>query len=121
MVGSPYWMAPECLSGKHYCEQADVFSFGITLAEIIARIPADPDVMPRTRVSLGGGRGEGRGGGGGRGEGRRGGGRGGGEGGGEEERGGATCLCVVNSCMLTYDTHTMYIHISHFAFLNGFW
>ena len=61
MVGSPYWMAPECLSGKHYCEQADVFSFGITLAEIIARIPADPDVMPRTRVSLGGGgRGEGR-------------------------------------------------------------
>lgn len=50
VVGSPYWMAPECLNGKHYCEQADVFSFGITLAEIIARIPADPDIMPRTKV-----------------------------------------------------------------------
>ncbi len=51
VVGSPYWMAPECLNGNSYCEQADVFSFGITLAEIIARIPADPDVMPRTSVS----------------------------------------------------------------------
>lgn len=49
-VGSPYWMAPECLRGKSYCEQADVFSFGIVLAEIIARIPADPDFMPRTQV-----------------------------------------------------------------------
>ena len=44
-------MAPECLNGKEYCEQADVFSFGIVLAEIMARIPADPDFMPRTRVS----------------------------------------------------------------------
>ena len=43
-------MAPECLNGKNYCEQADVFSFGITLAEIISRVPADPDFMPRTKV-----------------------------------------------------------------------
>ena len=44
-------MAPECLYGKSYCEQADVFSFGITMAEIIARIPADPDyMMPRRKV-----------------------------------------------------------------------
>ena len=28
-----------------------MFSFGIMLAEIIARIPADPDFMPRTQVS----------------------------------------------------------------------
>lgn len=45
-------MAPECLYGKSYCEQADVFSFGITLAEIIARISADPDFMPRTKVGM---------------------------------------------------------------------
>ena len=45
-------MAPECLYGKSYCEQADVFSFGIVLAEIIARISADPDIMPRTNVGV---------------------------------------------------------------------
>ena len=51
VVGSPYWMAPECLNGKEYCEQADVFSYGIVLAETATRLPADPDFMPRTRVS----------------------------------------------------------------------
>ena len=45
-------MAPECLNGKNYCEQADVFSFGITLAEIFTRMPADPDFIPRTSVSV---------------------------------------------------------------------
>ena len=50
IVGSPFWMAPECLHGHSYCEQADVFSFGITLAEIVARVSADPDYMPRTKV-----------------------------------------------------------------------
>ena len=45
-------MAPECLNGKQYDEQADFFSYGIILAEIMARIPADPDFMPRTRVSM---------------------------------------------------------------------
>ena len=43
-------MAPECLHGQSYCEQADVFSFGITLAEIVARVSADPEYMPRTKV-----------------------------------------------------------------------
>uniref|UniRef100_A0A3B5B2Y8 dual-specificity kinase n=1 Tax=Stegastes partitus TaxID=144197 RepID=A0A3B5B2Y8_9TELE len=38
VVGSPFWMAPE----------ADVFSYGIILCEIIARIQADPDFLPRT-------------------------------------------------------------------------
>lgn len=51
IVGSPYWMAPECLYGKPYAEKADVFSYGIILAEIMARIPADPEYMPRTNVS----------------------------------------------------------------------
>ncbi|KAM3939769.1 dual specificity testis-specific protein kinase 1-like isoform 4-T4 [Leptodactylus fuscus] len=48
VVGSPYWMAPEVLRGDVYNEKADVFAFGIILCEIIARIPADPDFLPRT-------------------------------------------------------------------------
>uniref|UniRef100_A0A8C5LHJ3 dual-specificity kinase n=1 Tax=Leptobrachium leishanense TaxID=445787 RepID=A0A8C5LHJ3_9ANUR len=48
VVGSPYWMAPEVLRGDFYNEKADVFAFGVILCEIIARIPADPDYMPRT-------------------------------------------------------------------------
>ncbi|ELU18904.1 hypothetical protein CAPTEDRAFT_133079 [Capitella teleta] len=50
IVGSPYWMAPECINGKRYDEKADVFSYGIIMCEIIARIEADPDILPRTSV-----------------------------------------------------------------------
>lgn len=32
--------------------QVDVFSFGIVLCEILARIPADPEILPRTQVEL---------------------------------------------------------------------
>lgn len=32
--------------------QVDVFSFGIMLCEILARIPADPEILPRTQVQL---------------------------------------------------------------------
>ncbi|KAK3083328.1 hypothetical protein FSP39_019544 [Pinctada imbricata] len=48
VVGSPYWMAPEMLSGKSYDEKVDLFSFGIVLCEIIGRVFADPDYLPRT-------------------------------------------------------------------------
>uniref|UniRef100_A0A8D0GB30 dual-specificity kinase n=1 Tax=Sphenodon punctatus TaxID=8508 RepID=A0A8D0GB30_SPHPU len=48
VVGSPYWMAPEVLRDEPYNEKADVFSYGIILCEIIARIQADPDYLPRT-------------------------------------------------------------------------
>ncbi|XP_002739512.1 dual specificity testis-specific protein kinase 2-like [Saccoglossus kowalevskii] len=49
LVGSPYWMAPEMLRGENYNKKVDVFSFGITLCEIIARIEADPDELLRTQ------------------------------------------------------------------------
>ncbi|CAG12811.1 unnamed protein product, partial [Tetraodon nigroviridis] len=45
---SPYWMAPEMLRGEVYDEKVDVFAYGIILCEIIARIQADPDILPRT-------------------------------------------------------------------------
>ncbi|XP_051553002.1 dual specificity testis-specific protein kinase 2-like isoform X2 [Myxocyprinus asiaticus] len=50
VVGSPFWMAPEVLRDEPYNEKADVFSYGIILCEIIARIQADPDFLPRTEM-----------------------------------------------------------------------
>ncbi|XP_017086985.2 LIM domain kinase 1 isoform X1 [Drosophila bipectinata] len=47
VVGNPYWMAPEMMKGLKYDEKVDVFSFGIILCEIIGRVEADPDFMPR--------------------------------------------------------------------------
>lgn len=34
VVGNPYWMAPEMLTGKKYDEKVDIFSFGIVLCEV---------------------------------------------------------------------------------------
>ncbi|GAB1290257.1 LIM domain kinase 1 [Apodemus speciosus] len=48
VVGNPYWMAPEMINGRSYDEKVDVFSFGIVLCEIIGRVNADPDYLPRT-------------------------------------------------------------------------
>ncbi|XP_072570841.1 dual specificity testis-specific protein kinase 1 isoform X2 [Paramormyrops kingsleyae] len=49
LVGSAFWMAPEMLRGELYDRKVDVFSFGIMLCEILGRIPADPEVLPRTQ------------------------------------------------------------------------
>ena len=35
--GTPFWAAPELLSGKRFREYADTFSFGIVLYEIAVR------------------------------------------------------------------------------------
>ncbi|XP_072289760.1 LIM domain kinase 2 [Eucyclogobius newberryi] len=48
VVGNPYWMAPEMLNGKRYDEKVDIFSYGIVLSEIIGRVYADPECLPRT-------------------------------------------------------------------------
>ncbi|XP_071673555.1 dual specificity testis-specific protein kinase 2-like isoform X5 [Patagioenas fasciata] len=49
LVGSAFWMAPEMLRGEPYDRKVDVFSFGIVLCETLGRIPADPEVLPRTK------------------------------------------------------------------------
>lgn len=50
VVGTAFWMAPEVLRGEEYTRQVDVFSFGIVVCEIVARITANPDDLPRTGV-----------------------------------------------------------------------
>lgn len=41
-------MAPEMLRGENYDASVDIFSFGIVACEVIGRVKADPDEMPRT-------------------------------------------------------------------------
>ena len=52
-------MAPEVLNGKSYNKKVDVFSYGIILCELISRLEADPEEIPRSRVRGEGGMEEG--------------------------------------------------------------
>ncbi|KAH8859203.1 LIM domain kinase 1 [Schistosoma japonicum] len=47
VVGSPYWMAPEMLSGRPYDNSVDVYSFGVIMCQLFLRSDADPDDLYR--------------------------------------------------------------------------
>lgn len=47
IVGSPYWLAPECFKNLWYNHKCDIYSFGVICCELNWRIPADPDYLPR--------------------------------------------------------------------------
>lgn len=49
VVGTPYWMAPEMLRGEVYDEKVDIFSYGIVVCEMLTRVKADPEQMPREK------------------------------------------------------------------------
>jgi serine/threonine protein kinase len=49
VVGTPYWMAPEMLRGEGYDEKIDIFSYGIVVCEMITRVKADPEQLPREK------------------------------------------------------------------------
>lgn len=44
VVGSPYWMAPEMMTGKKYDEKVDIFSFGIVICEVL------PTLLSKVRL-----------------------------------------------------------------------
>eukprot|EP00116_Pleurobrachia_bachei_P005289 sb/3465551/ len=44
-VGAVYWRAPEMILEKPYDHKVDIFSFGIVMCELTARIKPDPDLI----------------------------------------------------------------------------
>ncbi|EGD75012.1 TKL/LISK/LIMK protein kinase [Salpingoeca rosetta] len=45
VVGTPDWMAPEMIMSGDYNQSADVFSFGLIVCSLIARMDPDPDLI----------------------------------------------------------------------------
>ena len=46
VIGSPYWMAPEVISGDHYTDKADIWGIGITAVELAEGAPPYVEFQP---------------------------------------------------------------------------
>ena len=51
-VGSPYWMAPEVIKRAEYDNKADIWSFGITLVELLKGSPPLAEVEPGRAIFI---------------------------------------------------------------------
>ena len=50
-TGPVKWMAPECIKEGKYSLKSDVWSFGVTIVEIITRDRPYPNIQPLNVVS----------------------------------------------------------------------